>query len=51
MNSQFAVAHLSPEVLSEIKLFEEKLRSQVNENIVLIAYSDRSNSSQTGDNA
>ncbi|GAA4872224.1 hypothetical protein GCM10023310_59910 [Paenibacillus vulneris] len=40
MSSQFSVAHLTPEVLTQIQQLENKLRTDVNENIVLIAYSD-----------
>jgi|GEM_PF-3247462 len=50
MTSEFAVAHLTPETITEIKLLEEKLRSQANENIVLIAYSERSDSSHIDGN-
>lgn len=51
MNSEFAVARLTPEILTEIKRLEEKLRSEANENIVLIAYSERSDSSHTAGNS
>jgi outer membrane protein OmpA-like peptidoglycan-associated protein len=40
MNSQFSVARLSPDLLSELKQLEERLRSDANENIVLVAYSE-----------
>ena len=41
MNPQFALADLSPELLSELKKFEERIRTDANQNIVLIAYSEK----------
>ncbi|WP_165972085.1 hypothetical protein [Paenibacillus piri] len=40
MSSQFTLANLSPELLSELKHFEERIRADANQNIVLIAYSE-----------
>ncbi|MCS7461802.1 hypothetical protein N0M98_16830 [Paenibacillus doosanensis] len=40
MDSHFAVAQLSPELLSEIQQLENKLRNSAKENIVLIAYAE-----------
>ncbi len=45
MNSQFSVARLTPEVLTQIQHLEDQLRLDSNQNIVLIAYSDNSSES------
>lgn len=44
MNQQFTLAHLDPDVLTEIQQLEQKLRTFSNENIVLIAYSEQKSS-------
>ncbi|MFE5319507.1 hypothetical protein ACFQ88_12445 [Paenibacillus sp. NPDC056579] len=41
MNQHFTLAHLDPDVLTEIQKLEQKLRTVANENIVLIAYSEQ----------
>jgi len=40
MKDQFKVARLGPNELTEIQQLEQKLRSDSNENIVLIAYAE-----------
>jgi hypothetical protein len=44
MNTHFSVASLSPEILSEIKQLEERIRTDANENIVLVAYAEETES-------
>jgi hypothetical protein len=40
MSHQFSPAQLPPELLSEIKQFEERLRADTDANIVLVAYAE-----------
>ncbi|MDP4084090.1 MAG: hypothetical protein Q8934_05680 [Bacillota bacterium] len=37
-DNQYVTAELSPNLITEIKSFEEKLRNQTHKNVVLIAY-------------
>lgn len=41
MFEKFPVAHLDPEQLQKILSLEKELRSETNENIVLIAYDEK----------
>ncbi|WP_442600105.1 hypothetical protein [Neobacillus sp. D3-1R] len=43
-DNNFIAASLSPELISEIHLLEEKLSEQANKNVVLIAYENEENS-------
>ncbi len=45
INSQFSVARLSPELLTQVQQFERKLSTDTKENIVLIAYTDNDSES------
>ncbi|WP_171651534.1 hypothetical protein [Paenibacillus foliorum] len=47
MIPQFSLAQLSPEILSEIKQLEERIRADANENIVLIAYAEENEVSRS----
>lgn len=40
MIPQFSIAQLSPELLSELKKLEERIRQDADENVVLIAYTE-----------
>jgi hypothetical protein len=44
LNQQFPVATLSNEQLTKIKNFEEQLRQETSEEIVLVAYKNENNS-------
>ncbi|HYK71887.1 MAG TPA: hypothetical protein VEV44_01985 [Pseudoneobacillus sp.] len=43
-NNHFVAASLSPELISEVHLLEEKLSEQTNKKVVVIAYENDENS-------